>query len=248
MNVSDYFDTTQRVDGWFFPVDAHLFAIVDAMQKRMTIRGNLFEVGAHHGKTAIFLAKLASPNEILGVYDVFDQQELNVDGSGKGSRAIFDANIRKHAGAPNLRVFSKLSSDRFFHIDGGHRPQDVYADLTTADRALLEEGLVAIDEVFNPNWPGVSEGFIVFAERAGVFAPIAIGGNKVLFARPRMIQHYRITALLAEVPYTIHEKQWLGYSVPTAIRRAWVDLDPTKAAQLHFVPRTWRDRVRQRLL
>jgi len=92
--------------------------------------------------------------------------------------------MRKYASATNLRVFSKPSSDltiedttvncRFFHIDGGHRP--VYTDLMTADRALLEEGVVAVDDVFNSNWPGVGEGvYRFFAERREVYLFIGFG-------------------------------------------------------------------------
>jgi len=254
MNVRDYFNATQSIEGWFFPIDAHLFATIDVLQKRMNVRGNLFEIGVHHGKTAIFLAHLASPDERLGVCDVFDQQELNVDHSGAGSRDLFEKNMRMHAHAVSLQVFAKPSSllttedttttCRFFHIDGGHRPQDAYTDLETADRALLPQGVVAIDDVFNPNWPGVSEGVYRFLwERPNVFAPILIGGNKVLFARPSMTQNYRIEGLPQDAPFYLGEKEWLGYPVPTVVRRAWVDLDPLGAARLHFIPRTWRDRV-----
>jgi Methyltransferase domain len=256
MNVAHYLSATQHVEGWFFPIDAHLFATTDATQKRMNVRGNLFEIGAHRGKSAIFLAHLASRQEILGVCDLFDQQELNVDHSGCGSRVLFEKNMRMHARTTNLRVFAKPSAQltpedttticRFFHIDGGHRPQDVYTDLETADRALLPHGVVAVDDVFNPSWPGVSEGVYRFlSERPKVFAPIAIGGNKVLFARPGMAQHYRIDALPPDAPFDLAEKEWLGYSVPTVLRRAWVDLDPLAAARLHFRPRTWRDRIRR---
>ena len=254
MNVSNYLLATQHIEGWFFPIDAHLFAGIDVMQKHMNVRGNLFEIGVHHGKTAIFLANLAAPDESLGVCDVFDRQELNVDHSGGGSRALFEKNMKIHACTVNLRVFAKPSSQlttedttttcRFFHIDGGHRAQDVYSDLETADRALLAEGVVAVDDVFNPNWPGVSEGVYRFlSERPKVFAPITIGGNKVFFARPGMAQRYHIDALPKDAPFDLGEKEWLGYNVPTVLRRAWVDLDPLAAARLHFIPRTWRDRL-----
>src|SRR5262245_17991069 len=158
MNVSEYLNETRQSEGWFFPIDAHLFAVAVAMQKAMNVHGNLFEIGVHHGKTAIFLARLASPNEVLGVCDVFDRQELNIDRSGSGNRTRFENNMREHAGGTDLRIFMKLSSEltiedttdkcRFFHIDGGHRPQDVYTDLATADRALVAEGIVAVDDVF----------------------------------------------------------------------------------------------------
>lgn len=250
--VREYLRETRNVEGWFFPIDAFLFAIIDEIQKREGIDGDLFEIGAHHGKTALFLARMACGEETVGVCDVFDAQELNVDHSGEGNRAVFDRHMRELAADSHVRVFPKLSSMlttddttthcRFFHIDGGHRPEDVMSDLATALRALLPEGVVAVDDVFNPNWPGVSEGFYRFMnERRGDFVPIAIGGNKVLLARPDAATRYEKQwqdvgewlAFIAPQPFDLAFKAWMDREVLTAIRKTWVDLDPEGAAALH---------------
>lgn len=247
--VLEYLHATKGVEGWFFPIDALLFGIIDEIQKREGIAGNLFEIGVHHGKTALFLARMARAGEIAGVCDVFDQQDLNRDRSGEGNLAIF---LRHLGGAP-VRIFAKLSSElttddtttqcRFVHIDGGHRPEDVLTDLHTADRALSSEGVVAVDDVFNPNWPGVSEGFYAFLRESKAFVPIAIGGNKVLLARPlaaaRYERHWLVfeewERYIAPQPFGLGLKGWMGREVLTVIRRAWVDLDPMGAAKLHDV-------------
>lgn len=244
--VRAYLEQTRDVEGWFFPIDAHLFAIVDEVQKREGITGNLFEIGVHHGKTALFLAGMAAAGETLGVCDVFEQQELNRDRSGEGNREIFLRHMAAHGFGP--RVFAKLSAElavedttarcRFVHIDGGHRPEDVLNDLHVAERALLPEGVVAVDDVFNPNWPGVSEGFYRYR---GELVPIAIGGNKIVLARrdaaARYERHWQDPgpwrAFIAPEPFTFGFKEWLGRDVLTLIRLAWVDLDPAGAARLH---------------
>lgn len=256
--VAEYLDSTREVEGWFFPIDAFLFALVDEVQNREGIAGHLFEIGVHHGKTALFLARMLRDAEVLGVCDVFEQQELNRDRSGEGSRELFTRNMRERSGLDGtavetrLRVFAKssdrLTADetttecRFFHIDGGHRPEDVAADLATADRALRADGVVAVDDVFNPSWPGVSEGFYAFLrERPGTFVPIVIGGNKVLLTRPGAAERYerhwsrvdQWRELIAPQPFNLELKQWLGRPVLTATRLAWVDLDPIGAARLH---------------
>ncbi|HYK04199.1 MAG TPA: class I SAM-dependent methyltransferase [Thermoanaerobaculia bacterium] len=239
--VRDYLESTRNVEGWFFPIDAHLFAIVDEIQKHEGITGNLFEIGVHHGKTALFLARMAAEGETLGVCDVFEQQELNRDRSGEGNRAIFERQMQAHGA--EAKIFAKLSSAltpedttsscRFVHIDGGHRPEDVLNDLQVAERAILPEGIVAVDDVFNPNWPGVSEGFYRYR---GELVPIAIGGNKVLLARQpeRYERHWRdFEQFIAPEPFVFGFKEWLGRNVLTLIRLAWVDLDPVGAARLH---------------
>jgi len=244
-DVAAYLEDTRAVEGWFFPIDAYFFALIDEVQKREGIAGNLFEIGVHHGKTAIFLARMLREDEVLGVCDVFEQQELNRDRSGEGSRELFLRHMRDFGGPAH--VFAKPSSRltpeetttycRFFHIDGGHRPEDVMADLATAARALHAEGVVALDDLFNPSWPGVSEGFHRFlAQNPETFAPILIGGNKVFFTRPASASRYDfgdIASFADTRAFRFEQKHWLGRDVWTAVRQAWVDLDPTGAARLH---------------
>ena len=239
--VVSYLRDTRSIEGWFFPIDAYLFAFIDELQKREGIHGNLFEIGVHHGKTAVFLARMAAPDELLGVCDVFEQQELNRDRSGEGSRELFERNI---AGFDRVRIFAKLSSEltsidtttrcRFFHIDGGHRPEDVISDLATAERALLPDGVIALDDLFNPSWPGVSEGFYRFlAAKPDALSPILIGGNKVFFTRPAARDRYDFAELQDNAAFAFGEKEWLGTRVMCANRLSWVDLDPEDAASRH---------------
>ena len=264
-DVAAYLTASASVEGWFFPVDAYAFAMIDEIQKSEKIGGNLFEIGVHHGKTAIMLARMARVDETVGVCDVFGNQLDNVDRSGEGSRDLFLANMRAHTVVPpeRLSVFEKRSSTltadetsinvRFFHIDGGHRAQDVFADLVTADRSVAHEGVVAVDDLFNSNWPGVSEGFYNFvAMRPDVFLPIFIGGNKVYFTRrdaTEIYEKYFADAVqqwsyFDPGPYTFEFKEWLGRPVLTAVRSTWVDIDPISAARAHLGPATWKERLR----
>lgn len=241
--VAEYLQATRSVEGWFFPIDAYLFAFLDDVQRREGIRGNLFEIGVHHGKTAIFLSRMLRHGERLGVCDVFEQQDLNRDHSGEGSRELFLANMRAYGSLGRTEVFAKPSQEltaddtttncRFFHIDGGHRPEDVIADLRTAENALNADGVIALDDLFNPSWPGVSEGFYRYASTD--LAPILIGGNKVFFARPAAVERYarHFGQIEPDRAFAFDFKEWLGHRVLTANRLTWVDLDPEGAARVH---------------
>jgi SAM-dependent methyltransferase len=58
------------------------------------------------------------------------------------------------------------------------------ADLKFASDILMPGGLLALDDYFNPQHSGVSEGAIEFRRRHdGVLRPLAIGYNKVLFQK-----------------------------------------------------------------
>lgn len=247
-DVKQYLAETAGVEGWFFPVDAYLFGFFDTVQQANGIAGNLFEIGVHHGKTALLLARMLRTGERLGVCDVFGRQELNVDRSGEGSLDLFRRNLRAHTRPADVVIHAKRSellsdgdtttSCRLFHIDGGHLPEVVQADMRTAVRALHEEGVVIVDDIFNPSWPGVAEGFFAFMTGEPVLVPLLIGGNKVFLCRAAAAATYetefsRLVDIAAIVPFTFERKSWLGREVMTAVRHHWVDLDPWRAAAAH---------------
>jgi hypothetical protein len=196
--------------------------------------------------------------EVLGVCDVFGEQSLNVDRSGEGSRDLFERSMARFAPATEVRVFARRSdhlttdhttSCRFFHIDGGHRPADVINDLIVAERALLPDAIVPLDDAFNLSWPGVAEGLHQFMHaHPAVFAPLVIGGNKMflipLSARERYEQQLdRIVKSIDSPAFGFEHKEWLGITVLLASRREWVDLNPVAAAPLHLRRGSWRERL-----
>ena len=74
----------------------------------------------------------------------------------------------------------------FIHIDGGHSPEEVYHDLKLCYEVSAEGGLIALDDYFNPEHPGVCEGAVEFSLRhPGWLRPLVAGYNKVLFQKPR---------------------------------------------------------------
>lgn len=247
-DVKQYLADTAAVEGWFFPVDAYLFGFFDAVQHANRIAGNLFEIGVHHGKTALLLARMLRPGERLGVCDVFGEQERNVDRSGEGSLDLFRRNLRSHTRARDVVIHAKpsqlltesdtTSSCRFFHIDGGHLPEVVRRDLRTAIRALHANGVVVVDDVFNASWPGVAEGFFDFMFGHHDLVPLVIGGNKVYLCRAGSTATYEaafddLREIAAVVPFTFERKSWFGRDVIAAVRHHWVDLDPWGAAAAH---------------
>jgi hypothetical protein len=115
----------KSIHGWFEA--AGLFALLDEIQRETGTTGDLFEIGAHHGKSAVVLGRMARSGETVGVCDIFSGQGENISASGLGDRMIFEANMREHAPGVSVRVFECVSSAltrenvgtcRFFHVDG----------------------------------------------------------------------------------------------------------------------------------
>lgn len=170
----DYSKAIKKIEGF---VDIHAARVIDylnSLQKAGGVAGNIFEIGVHHGRTTVLLATFIKPGgERLIVNDVFDLQQFNVSTSGYGSEKIFLRNISRYFKQRDfLTVLKKPSQNltpqettdkcRMFVIDGGHTAEETCSDLKTARRALLERGVIIVDDYFYPEFPGVSEGICRF--------------------------------------------------------------------------------------
>jgi hypothetical protein len=222
---------SRGVRGWFLPAAAALFGLLDEAQKSADIHGDLFEIGAHHGKSAVLLGRMARDDESVGVCDIFGRQEANASRSGAGDRAIFDRNMRSIAPVAAVRVYEKLSSAltpheiggpyRFFHIDGGHLAEEALADLRLAAAVVDQRGLIVVDDPFACQWPGVTEGILAFCHEQPEFQVVALGFNKLVLARDAHRDIYDRAIVANERSYidrTIYVRKTLPVAgAPTAI-------------------------------
>jgi hypothetical protein len=204
--VDDYIQRGKfAVDGWLRTEAATTLANVAAEQRRLGVAGGTAEIGVHHGKLFILLYLLSQPPEKAVAIDLFDDQEQNVDSSGKGDIAVFLGNLRKHADDGRLVVHKGSSLElksaelerlaggkvRLMSVDGGHTEEITANDLAVAEGALAEGGVIILDDVFNEMWPGVVSGvFRFFAGKPGL-VPFAICANKTFFCRPSHAEAYR---------------------------------------------------------
>jgi hypothetical protein len=165
------------------------------------------EIGVHHGKYLIALHNIFGGRS-LGI-DLFEAQDKNVDWSGLGSRAISEANIARYAARPqDVTLLGQDSLDirsreiqamideygyfAFFSIDGGHTPLHVRYDLATAAQTTAPNGIIAVDDIFHPDWPGVTEGVYQWlATDAAPFVPFLITRKKLFLCSLSVQQRYR---------------------------------------------------------
>ncbi len=241
---------TRSIDGWFNQGAAYLFALLDEIQKQEGITGDLFEIGVHHGRSAVLLGMMVDPaQERLGVCDLFEQESDNISGSGLGDRAIFEKNMQRffgdlsfmriHASSSLLLTDSDIGTrSRFFHIDGGHSAEETLADLRLASETILPDGVVILDDVFSPMWPGVVEGLFRFMDSLpGRLAPIAIGFNKLVLTPPsstiryldRLSDREWFDRYFAPMPCSTFESTFLGHQVQIFHTTAWAVTDSVKA-------------------
>lgn len=185
---------SRDVEGWLSASAAALLALLDEVQRGAGISGNLFEIGVHHGRSAVLLCAMAHGDERVGVCDLFGDQDENLSGSGSGDRAMFEANMRRIVpDFDRLSVFVKRSSElspteigrpqRLFHVDGGHLREEALNDIELAAGVLHPGGAIVVDDPFRAEWPGVTEAVLEFVASRREFVPLLIGFNKLVLVR-----------------------------------------------------------------
>lgn len=103
------------VDGWIYKEIYYVVWVINQYQvEQLNLFGGIGEIGVHHGKFTCFLYLLRRYEEQnLFAVDVFDNQELNKDGSGRGQKEIFLKNVREYSQIyrNELAIYSGSSLD-----------------------------------------------------------------------------------------------------------------------------------------
>ena len=164
--------------------------------------GDVCEIGVYQGRLFLILANAIAAGETAVAVDVFDDQEKNVDRSGLGNRAVFEANAARYAPGARIDILQDSSLDlqtpdflrrrfRFVSIDGGHTAQVTANDLWLAETTLTAHGVVALDDVLSAYWTGVITGLVRYLAEGGTLCPVALVPNKLLLARPDAVAAWR---------------------------------------------------------
>jgi hypothetical protein len=208
-----------KVDGWLRTEAALVIAALSERQHALGVGGGVAEIGVHHGKLFILLYLLSRAPEKALAIDLFADQHLNVDLSGRGDLATFRRNLDHHADAERLVVHQGNSLDlapadltrlaggnlRLISVDGGHTPEITAHDLAVADGALGKGGIIVVDDVFNESWPGVADGVQRYFAGHPDLLPFAICTNKTFFCRPSHRDTYRTAAAAVASDATMPE-------------------------------------------
>jgi hypothetical protein len=238
--IAEYLRAFKSIEGWFSFDAALMFMAYNQLIADAGIAGDVLEIGVHHGLSAIGVASLRGPAGSFVAVDLFENlQAQNVSGSGSGNRQIFRRNMETfYEDLGFLKPIARASTEikprdlgkqfSFCNIDGGHSQHETYHDLDLCCRILLTGGLVALDDYFNPMYPGVCEGAARFMLRyPKVLRPIAVGFNKVLLQKQpcKFDLNVRFSEKFPRIPRVV-TTMW---QVPTLLLdrgpfRAFIDL------------------------
>lgn len=210
--ASGYWKSRKTIVGAFWDSDFRLFDTLLCAQDALDVTGDLLEIGALYGKSAILLGVLAGQDDTVHVCDVFEQDtgdEANRaenDSSYPGlARDKFEANYRTFVDR-DPHIIAELSTSiakhvdarslRFAHVDGGHLFETVVEDLRNVRPLLGPRGIIVLDDIRALHTPGVA---------AAAWGEV-VGGGLVPFA----MSEQKLYATWGPVEdYALHLETWL---------------------------------------
>ncbi|MGW0394660.1 class I SAM-dependent methyltransferase [Streptomyces sp. NPDC003042] len=180
--------TYDEVKGWFSAYDQVLFDwFLTRQNSDAGSPGDILELGAFLGKSAIFLAGYLRDGEEFTICDLFDSpppDDFNL-AEMRGSyptltRRAFEANyLAFHEALPTLiqaptsvvgdRV--RPASCRFIHVDASHLHEHVVQDIASSRILATPDAVIAFDDYRSEHCPGVA---------AAVWAAVATGDLHVI--------------------------------------------------------------------
>lgn len=221
-------DGFYRIEGYCM---AECFNVVDLIDSSgLNNRGGVCEIGVHHGKFYMMLNAVTDEEDKSYAVDVFEKQELNIDNSGKGSKVLFEDNIRnldRHSGT-NTKIIMGDSTDsgldlvktigpgtmRYVSIDGGHTVEHALNDLKIAEQIVRNEGVVVLDDIMHYCWLGVIEAAVKYLSTNPTLVPFAIGQNKLWMCKwshhTKYLELFKQSSLSRKWP-----QRFVGYEIVT---------------------------------
>jgi hypothetical protein len=205
----------RQIDGWLFPYTAEFIAAISGLQSHAGLRGAVGEIGVHHGKLFVLLRLAADHSEPSFAIDLFEDQALNIDRSGRGDKGVLQSNVARWCGSTKgvtliaksslhvtpHEILSSCGKARFVSIDGGHTAECTYNDLKLIEAVIHDYGVVALDDYFNEDWPDVSTGTAQYMlETNSRLRPFAIAPNKLFLSTREFNPFYR-GKLVSQTPF-----------------------------------------------
>ncbi|GII67392.1 hypothetical protein Skr01_74770 [Sphaerisporangium krabiense] len=183
-----------RIPGWFWGTDQRLFTWLLSEKAADEPPGDLLELGAYMGKSAILIGAHLREGETFTVCDLFESDAPEETNNTETSRSYstltrdrFEENyLAFHDALPRI-VHGPTSvildhvapgSCRFVHVDASHLYTHVRGDVLAARQVLRPDGVVVFDDYRSVHTPGVA--FAVWEAVANLgLEPVAISTQKL---------------------------------------------------------------------
>jgi hypothetical protein len=193
-----YDNVVRNIPGWLEQGAAIRTIDMLEFQEDHRITGSVMEIGVMCGRYFSILVRSAARigSKAVGIDFFHDHPVPNV------MQYLEPARYGRHVAIDLLAAFSTtLTTDvllthlgeraRFISVDGSHRRNDVFWDLTLAEQLVAPRGIVAVDDFINPVAFGVNEAVHLFFAQPRRLVPWAYIENKLFLCLEPWSHNYR---------------------------------------------------------
>ena len=252
------------VAGWFGPTDVRAFRAIDELHGTTGTSGDILEIGAFAGRSAILLGSLLRGGETLVVNDLWDDLPFEpgawdcIDRPAQPGRVRGSTTCGSMRTCPGVVVGSSTtaldgevgdSTCRFVHVDGSHERSIVTVDVATARRTCRPGGIMVFDDHMNPRHPDVAAAVWGAVDR-GELRPVVVTTSKLYAVAPVDRAGARRAGVLGDRPRARRRAprkccghDALRFELPAHRGSAWIP--PALKPTLRSVRRAVRRRPRR---
>jgi hypothetical protein len=234
MTFALYQEAQKDFEGFFGDESAALFDIFLSFQKAQKITGNFLEIGVYKGRSALMSGFHLEENEMFHLIDMtyfLDEVEEKLNPI-LGNRGKYHQSLSQVLTADMIGV-SKYSL-RWIHIDGEHTGRAVWNDLSLCEPLLSDEGILVLDDFFNPAYPQITEATFKFLDRYPYsLSLILTGWNKAYLARPLFARQY-LEMIRETLGSSLHQRNIHDFVICKTTTR--------EETSCYGIGRRWQDR------
>ncbi|MFC8103364.1 class I SAM-dependent methyltransferase [Streptomyces sp. NPDC057363] len=241
------------VPGWFWPLDQVLFSWFLERQEQRGARGDLLELGAYLGKSAILLGHHLREGETLTVCDLFGTEPPDAANRAEAAqsyssltRQAFEQNYLSFHDtlptiiqAPSSAITDEVAPGtcRFAHIDASHLYEHVEGDIGAARDLLLPDGIVVLDDFRSEHTPGVAVAAWEAVLNRGL-RPVCLSSQKLYatWGDPEPVREELLAALRERDDCSVTVEQAAGHRLVRARAKGKRMRLPSLPPSLHPAP------------
>jgi predicted O-methyltransferase YrrM len=153
---------------------------------------SLLEIGVYYGRSAMMLALHCKQDEKLLLIDLSEFVEEARKTLTKFNTVKFEIIKEPSSGGQSWALVPRYAHTfRWIHIDGDHKAETVWNDLSLANDLLADTGIICVDDFFNPRYPQLTYVVCQFLEQHRAHLQLFLCGyNKGYLARPGAMPKY----------------------------------------------------------
>ena len=181
-----------NIPGYTMPESMSVWDFLLEFQSQTWEPAPMLEIGVFYGQSAMMLALHCKPKETILLIDPTDYvEEARKRLSSFGTSKFEIIKARSSAGQSWALASRYTHALRWIHVDGDHKAEAVWNDLSLANQLLADTGIICVDDFFSPGYPQVTYTVCQFLEQNRDQLQLFLCGyNKGYLARPGATQKY----------------------------------------------------------